>query len=98
MTATEIETGAGIDLRGEVRPEWTEILSPEAVAFVAGLQREFNPRRIELLARREARKLRIDAGELPRFLPETQAVRDADWVVAPIPTDLVDRRVEITGP
>ena len=97
MTAS-IETESGVDLRGESRPEWSEILTPEALAFVAGLQREFNPRRKELLARREARKQRIDAGELPDFLPETQAIRDAEWKVAPIPADLQDRRVEITGP
>jgi malate synthase len=91
-------TGTGIVLRGDVRPEWTEILSPEAITFVTGLQREFNSRRTELLARREARKLRIDAGEMPDFLPETKKIRDAEWTVAPIPQDLQDRRVEITGP
>src|SRR5882724_6919810 len=98
MTTAVNKVGAGIDVRGEVRPEWSEILTPEALAFVAGLQREFNPRRAELLARREARKQRIDAGEMPDFLPETKEVRDADWTVAPIPEDLQDRRVEITGP
>jgi malate synthase len=98
MTTMETTTSAGIDLRGETRSEWAEILSPEALEFVAGLQREFNPRRKELLARREARKLRIDAGERPDFLAETQAIRDAEWTVAPIPQDLQDRRVEITGP
>jgi malate synthase len=97
MTTAVIE-GTGIDLRGEQRAEWSEILTPEALAFVAGLHREFNPRRVELLARREARKLRIDAGELPDFLPETKAIRDSEWTVAPIPKDLQDRRVEITGP
>jgi malate synthase len=98
MTTAVIEVGAGIDVRGEVRPEWSEILTPEALAFVAGLHREFNPRRVELLARREARKQRIDAGELPDFLPETKEIRDREWTVAPIPADLMDRRVEITGP
>jgi malate synthase len=97
MTTAVIE-GTGIDLRGEQRPEWSEILTPEALAFVAGMHREFNPRRVELLARREARKLRIDAGELPDFLPETKEIRDSEWTVAPIPKDLQDRRVEITGP
>ena len=62
------------------------------------LHREFNPRREELLAKREARKQRIDAGELPDFLPETKEIRDREWTVAPIPADLQDRRVEITGP
>ncbi|HEX7829350.1 MAG TPA: malate synthase A [Thermoanaerobaculia bacterium] len=87
-----------IDVRSEVRPEWETILSDEALGFVAMLHKEFNPRRLELLAAREARKERIDAGELPDFLPETKDVREHDWTVAPIPHDLLDRRVEITGP
>ncbi|HWW62056.1 MAG TPA: malate synthase A, partial [Thermoanaerobaculia bacterium] len=87
-----------IDVRGEVRPEWNDILSDDALAFVAMLHGEFNARRLELLAQREARKHRIDAGELPGFLPETKSIRESDWKVAPIPRDLRDRRVEITGP
>ncbi|HEX2120782.1 MAG TPA: malate synthase A, partial [Thermoanaerobaculia bacterium] len=87
-----------IEVRGEVRPEWDEILSDEALAFVAALHKEFNPRREELLRAREERKLRLDAGELPDFLPETREIRESDWTVAPIPPDLLDRRVEITGP
>jgi malate synthase len=87
-----------IDVRSEVLPEWDAILSDEALGFVAMLHKEFNPRRLELLAAREARKARLDAGELPDFLPETREIRESDWTVAPIPPDLVDRRVEITGP
>ncbi len=87
-----------IEVRGERRAEWEDILTDDALAFVAGLHRQFNPRREELLAKREARKARIDAGELPDFLSETQAIRDSEWTVAPIPADLQDRRVEITGP
>jgi malate synthase len=94
---TAVET-TGVEVRGERRPEWDAILTPEALQFVATLQREFNPRREELLARREERKKRLDAGELPDFLPETGEIRETDWTVAPIPRDLVDRRVEITGP
>ncbi|HET7705958.1 MAG TPA: malate synthase A [Thermoanaerobaculia bacterium] len=75
-----------------------EILTAEAVRFVEMLHREFNPRREELLARREERKKRLDAGELPDFLPDTREIRESDWTVAPIPKDLTDRRVEITGP
>ena len=75
-----------------------EILSPEAMDFLAALQREFNPRRLALLAAREERKKRLDAGELPDFLPETRDIRESEWTVAPIPDDLLDRRVEITGP
>ena len=96
MPELVIETS--IDVKHEVRPEWEPILSDEALEFVALLHREFNERREELLAAREARKLRLDAGELPDFLPETREVREGDWTVAPIPPDLLDRRVEITGP
>ena len=88
----------GIDLRGALRPEWSSILSLEALHFVALLHRTFHGRREELLAVREVRKLRLDAGERPDFLPETSEIREAEWSVAPIPADLLDRRVEITGP
>ena len=81
-----------------VSPEFAQILTPEAVAFVAELELQFGPRRRELLERRVQRQAAIDAGQLPDFLPETAAVRAAEWTVAPIPADLADRRVEITGP
>src|SRR5919106_458190 len=87
-----------IEVRAEVKPEWEPILSDEALGFAALLHKEFNPRREELLAAREERKKRLDAGELPDFLPETREIRESDWTVAPIPPDLLDRRVEITGP
>ncbi|MBV8770106.1 MAG: malate synthase A, partial [Hyphomicrobiales bacterium] len=83
---------------GRMGPRFEEILTPEALAFLAGLHRKFDARRKELLAARKARQARFDAGELPDFLPATRAVRDGDWKVAPIPADLLDRRVEITGP
>ncbi|MEA3043559.1 MAG: malate synthase [Sphingomonadales bacterium] len=75
-----------------------DILTPEALAFVAGLHRRFDARRQELLAARAERQQAFDAGALPDFLPETAQIRDGDWTVAPIPADLMDRRVEITGP
>lgn len=75
-----------------------DILSPEALEFVAALSREFEARRRELLAARARRQLAFDSGEEPDFLTETAGVRDADWSVAKVPTDLSDRRVEITGP
>ena len=75
-----------------------EILTPEALAFVGELHRRFEPRRLELLAARAERQARLDAGELPDFLPETRDIREDDWRVAPVPGDLQDRRVEITGP
>ncbi|MEO8926527.1 MAG: malate synthase A, partial [Caulobacteraceae bacterium] len=75
-----------------------EILTPEALDFLAGLHRAFDSRRRELLAARAERQKRFDAGERPDFLEATRAVREGDWKVAPIPADLLDRRVEITGP
>ncbi|RAK57572.1 malate synthase A [Phenylobacterium deserti] len=75
-----------------------EVLTPEALGFLAQLHHRFNGRRLELLGRREARQARFDAGESPDFLPETAHIRAGDWTVAPIPADLLDRRVEITGP
>jgi malate synthase len=75
-----------------------EILTADAIAFLEQLHRRFNARRLELLAARVARQERIAAGELPDFLPETVAIREAAWRCAPIPADLMDRRVEITGP
>ncbi|HLO08996.1 MAG TPA: malate synthase A [Terriglobales bacterium] len=75
-----------------------QILTPEASAFLTKLAREFEARRQQLLARRRARQQQIDTGQFPDFLPETAHIRQADWTVAPIPHDLLDRRVEITGP
>jgi len=76
----------------------TEVLTPEAREFLNSLARNFEKRRQELLARREVRQKQIDAGQLPDFLPETAQIRESEWTVAPIPKDLLDRRVEITGP
>jgi len=83
------------DLRNEVE---TEILTPAASSFLTRLARQFEPRRQELLGRRRVRQQQIDAGQLPDFLPDTAHIRQAEWTVAPIPQDLLDRRVEITGP
>jgi malate synthase len=77
---------------------YAEILTPQAVAFVAALHREFNPRRLELLHKRESRRQLIDAGQRPDFLPDTAHIRSSEWRVAPIPPVLTDRRIEITGP
>ncbi len=93
-----LDIAANIQLNGPVEGRAVEVLTPEALAFVADLHRRFDARRRELLAARAARQARFDAGELPDFLPETAALRAADWTVAPIPADLQDRRVEITGP
>ncbi len=88
----------GVEISGEITPEFGEILNAEALEFVAKIARRFEARRRELLARRVERQNRLDAGVLPDFLPETEAVRAGDWSVAPVPADLQDRRVEITGP
>ena len=74
------------------------IITPQAMRLVTELQRRFNPRRLELLAARGRRQAAIDAGAMPDFLPETAAIRAADWRIAPVPADLQDRRAEITGP
>jgi malate synthase len=91
-------TVEGVELRAPVPGRGEEILTREALAFVAELQRRFDPKRQELLGRRAERQARIDAGELPDFLPETREIRESEWRVAPVPVDLRDRRVEITGP
>jgi malate synthase len=88
----------GVSISGRITPEFAQILTPEALALVAKLHRQFEPRRQELLARRAARQKEFDAGRLPDFLPETKQVRENQWRVAAQPADLLDRRVEITGP
>src|ERR687896_640371 len=88
----------GIELTAEVPDEFAGILTPEAVAFVAKLSREYRGRVEELLAMRAERQERISAGEMPDFLPETREIREGDWKISPIPDDLQDRRVELTGP
>ena len=76
----------------------TQILTSEARSFLTKLAREFGPPRLEILERRRIRQAQIDAGALPDFLPETAHIRESEWTVARIPQDLLDRRVEITGP
>ena len=88
----------GVRILAPVSSEHAAILTTDALAFVVGLQRQFNARRLERLARRAARQTELDGGTLPDFLEETAHIRSADWKVAPVPADLQDRRVEITGP
>src|SRR5438045_3358122 len=95
---TQASYQEGIEIRGPITAEFAEILTPEAMAFVATLVRTFSGRREELLQRRVQRQAEIDAGKMPDFLPETERIRQGSWTVAPIPDDLQDRRVEITGP
>lgn len=88
----------GVQISAAVSPEFAAVLTPQALEFVAGLHRTFAARRLELLAAREARQAKLEAGEQLEFLPQTASVRAGDWKVAPLPADLQDRRVEITGP
>ena len=91
-------TTPAVDITAPVTGRMTEILTPEALAFLAELHTRFEPKRQERLAARRVRQAEFDAGALPDFLPETAQIRESDWTVAPIPADLMDRRVEITGP
>lgn len=88
----------GVSINGELKAEYTEILSESALEFIANLHRKFDARRKELLDIRKAQQAEFDKGALPNFLPDTKHIRESDWTVAPIPHDLQDRRVEITGP
>ncbi|WP_300453078.1 malate synthase A [Accumulibacter sp.] len=89
---------AGMQINAPIQPAYETILTADALALVAKLHRAFEGRRQELLRARVARQLRIDAGEMPDFLPETKHIRDGDWKIAPLPTALERRRTEITGP
>lgn len=88
----------GLTITGTFRHTYLDILTPEALHFLVALHRQFNQRRQALLADRMARQQELDQGKKPDFLPETAAIRETDWQVAPLPPDLLDRRVEITGP
>ncbi|HEX8755494.1 MAG TPA: hypothetical protein VF745_04090, partial [Steroidobacteraceae bacterium] len=90
--------GSPVEILGPRIERSAEVLTPLALQLVASLHRRFNARRLELLQARGRRQEELDAGALPQFLRETADVRAADWRVAPVPADLQDRRVEITGP
>jgi malate synthase len=94
---TVAETGR-VEIRGTGEPAEADVLTPAALDFVALLQRRFGTERRRLLALRAERQARFDAGERPGFLPSTRPIREQGWTVAPPPKDLLDRRVEITGP
>src|SRR5207248_7294449 len=88
----------GVKVLAPVSAEYAEILNPEALGFLAKLHRAFESRRQQLLARRVQVQAELDRGRLPDFLSETKELRAGDWQVGPTPPDLLDRRVEITGP
>ncbi|MGH7032593.1 MAG: malate synthase A [Stellaceae bacterium] len=91
-------TSRDVELRAAIAPEHANILTQEAIAFIAALERKFGAERRRLLAERAAVQAKLDAGWRPDFPAETSAIRNADWTVAPLPKDLLDRRIEITGP
>jgi len=92
------QAGPKIEIEGERFERAEEVLTPLALQLLASLHRRFNPRRLELLAARGERQAQFDDGVLPDFPTATREVRAADWRIAPVPADLSDRRVEITGP
>ena len=89
---------SNLKILGKKTPSFDEILTNDALLFVEAIENKFGERRRELLKKREKRQIEIDSGLLPDFLPETKNIRSSEWKVAPAPDDLVDRRVEITGP
>ncbi|MCM3625383.1 malate synthase A [Brevibacillus borstelensis] len=98
---TAIQTNqypADVLITGEMPPQYADILTPEAISFLIKLESAFGGRRSELLELRRKKQEFIDSGQLPDFLPETAHIRNGDWKVNDLPTDLQDRRVEITGP
>ncbi len=95
---TSLHMPAGLSISGQMTPEYSALLTPEALAFFAKLATKFEPTRQSLLAARAVRQKEFDAGKLPDFLAETKHIRDGNWVVAAVPADIQDRRVEITGP
>ena len=95
---SDLKNLSGVEFLTPVGERDEEILTPDAVAFIVDLQRTFNARRKSLLEARHGRQKKLDAGEKPDFLEETRQVREAEWTVAPLPRDILDRRVEITGP
>ena len=96
--AISLNLPSGVQITGALKPGYERVLSAEALEFVAAIARRFEAQRQRLLEARAERQAAWDAGTLPGFLPETKAIREGDWKVAPIPNDLLDRRVEITGP
>ena len=91
-------TMGGLQVLGIITPEYETILTPDALAFIEELEKKFGSRRMQLLKLRVKRQKAFDSGELPDFWPQTREIRDSEWKVSPIPADLLDRRVEMTGP
>ena len=98
MEYPEMDLEFDTKILGCINEDQEGILTPEALEFVSHLHKKFNPTRLALLENRKIRQAEIDSGIMPSFLPETESIRKGDWKTAPIPEDLLDRRVEITGP
>jgi malate synthase len=98
QTMTQLNIPQGMEIKGEIKPGYEQVLTLDALTLVAKLSRAFESQRQTLLAARVERTARLDAGERPDFLAETAAIRAGDWTIAPIPAALQCRRVEITGP
>jgi len=96
MNAAHSDSNIGIT--GPMHPGYNDVLTTGALNFVADLHRRFNDRRLELLQQRQKRQEQINQGILPDFLADTRPIREKEWKIAPVPDDLQDRRVEITGP
>jgi malate synthase len=92
MTSSNTQAPRGIQLLGRINPAFAQILTPDALAFVAKLQRAFGGRREECLQRRQDRQIALHHGETLDFLPETKSIRESDWTCTPIPVDIQDRR------
>lgn len=98
METTRIQCPAGVQVKGSTTAPFEDILTFEALDFVKKLHERFDLRRKELLRKREEKQHEIDEGNLPHFLEETRDIREEVWTIDPVPADLQDRRVEITGP
>jgi len=98
LNVSTFPTTEGISIFGPFRDGYENILTKEAQEFLKALHVQFNLQRKKLLQDRENRQALLDKGIMPDFLPETKGIREKDWQVAPLPTDLLDRRLEITGP
>ena len=93
-----LPTPDGVAILGPISAGYDSVLSPDALAFLAAMERKFGQQRRDLLAYRIEVQAKIDGGWLPNFLPKTKSVRDGEWTITSIPQDLMNRRVEITGP
>ncbi|SVC59534.1 uncharacterized protein METZ01_LOCUS312388, partial [marine metagenome] len=93
MEYMEVDIELDTEILGAVNKAQEEILAPEALEFASLLHRKFNQKRVDLLNHRKLRQAEIDSGTMPDFLPETESIRQGDWKTAPIPDDLLDRRV-----